>query len=90
MIKELTKEEFCELTNTPENCWIFNNANPEAFRFYMEDDVVFFMNGQDTIWQFRHMLEYNEIRVSHSGLDVNSLWTPFEVWCEYEGDQEDG
>jgi hypothetical protein len=77
----ITKQEFCKLTYSPEDCWIFRNAVDDSF--WKDGDRVYYCNGVDTIWQFRDAKD-GEILVSHAGLGKNSFWSAWATWHVYD------
>lgn len=81
--RTLTREEFCKMTHTSKDCWIFEDMvpNPEG-NFWEEDGHVCFDNGKDTLMKFRDMPGYEEVwMISRKyGGDWSPLWT---TWKQY-------
>lgn len=80
--KVLTKEEFCKLTGSPTDCWIFRGMGKDS-AFYIFNDRIYFSNGVDTVWQFQDIPERGEILVSHAGLNEGNNWTEWIPWHVY-------
>lgn len=78
-MKTLTKSEFCEMTGTPVNCWIFNGAENPSF-YVGSDDRVYFNNKVDTLWQF--LLDDGRVLASHKGLGPGDMWAGWADWTD--------
>ena len=66
----LTKEQFCELTHTSENCWMFNEdyhgPNPGYWRYR---NKVYYDNDKDELRCFKIMGNYGEVWSSVKSID---------------------
>ena len=92
----ITKDEFCELTKTSKDCWMFrkNYVGPNPVFWKTEDGIVFFDNDNGEIHKFKIAEEYGEVWVSlriysdysQVGSRViweSSSWSLWSTWSEY-------
>ena len=86
---EISKEEFCKKIRTPENCWIFENPGKDACFLNMYDEWYIYWNGKDTLYKFKDVKEYGEIRMSQistdaTGMRPTSEWSLYNTWTVYD------
>ena len=87
---KITKDEFCKLTHTRPDCWLFEPENMEEYEggnFHKYGDELYFHNGKNEIYKFRDYPEYEEVWVSKaycdSPYDSPSTWSMYTTWTTY-------
>ena len=74
-MKEITKEEFCRLTGTAEDSYLFNYPE-ESIRFFRDekDGIFYYINRNGSMMRFRRMAEYGEIWSSEASWSIWGVW----------------
>lgn len=83
---KITKEEFCKLTHTRPNSWLFEPENMEEDEdgnFHKDGDELYFLNGKNTIYKFRDHPEYGEVWMSKYETDSDFGWSLWNTWSTY-------
>ena len=92
IITDISKEECCEKTKTPPDCWIFNEAPDKEHRFWVDqeeprEDWYYLDNGTNTIYRFADMAKYGYGEIWMSKTNKNeekARWSMWSTWEQYD------
>lgn len=74
-MREITLDEFCEMTGTPADSWIF--GVPEVNHYFLRDDctgLIYYINSDGDVMRFKRMEEDGEIMSSEAQWELWNVW----------------